>query len=192
MATTRKTTPKAAPKAAAAPAAKKSVQAVDAAVIAGQETVDTVVKTSTAVATKGVEKVVAMTEEQVAAAVKASKDAYKGYEEMVSFSKSNIDAVVEANEIFTTGIRQLNESLFKLAQIQMEEGIALAQKMASCESIGDVYALQSDAMKKQFVRNVEESRKIGDFSVKLAEKAGQPITKRLTIAVDTMTKPIAA
>lgn len=79
MATTRKTTPKAAPKAAAAPAAKKNVQAVDAAVIAGQETVDTVVKTSTAVATKGVEKVVAMTEEQVAAAVKASKDAYKGY-----------------------------------------------------------------------------------------------------------------
>jgi len=188
MATTRKTTPKA----AAAPAAKKSVQAVEATVIASQETVDTVVKTSTAVATKGVEKVVAMTEEQVAAAVKASKDAYKGYEEMVSFSKSNIDAVVEANEIFTTGISQLNESLFKLAQIQMEEGIALAQKMASCESIVDVYALQSDAMKKQFVRNVEESRKIGDFSVKLAEKAGQPITKRLTVAVDTMTKPIAA
>ncbi len=192
MTTTRKTTPKAAPKAATAPAAKKSVQAVDAAVINGQETVDTVVKTSTAIATKGVEKVAAMTEEQVAAAVKASKDVYAGYEEMASFSKSNIDAVVEANAIFTTGMRELNESLFKLAQTQMEEGIALAKKMAGCESFDEVYALQSDAVKKQFVRSVEESRKIGDFSVKLAEKAGQPITKRLTVCVDTMAKPIAA
>lgn len=191
MATTSKTTTKATPKAAATPAPKK-VQAVDAAVMTGQETVDTVVKTSTAVAKKGVEKAVAMTEEQVAVAVKAGKDAYKGYEDMIAYSKSNYDAVVKANEIFAGGMRAFNQTLYNLVQSQLEANMALAHKVVGCDNFADAYALQSDAVKKSFVSGIEESRKLGDFTVKLAEEAGKPIAERVSITVDLITTPMTA
>ncbi|MEQ8321388.1 MAG: phasin family protein [Rhodospirillales bacterium] len=186
MATAKKTTTtKTAPKAA-------TVEPVEAAVKAGQETVETIVKTNTAVAQKGVEKAVAMSEEQFAAAAKASADAYKGYEDMIAFSKSNIEAIVESNEILTVGVKEINSSIFKLAQSNMEETVALAQKMMGCTSIAEVVELQSDVAKAQYEKAVAESRKLSDQSLKLAEKASKPIAERLTIAVETLSKPIAA
>ena len=165
MATAKKTTStKTEPKAA-------TVEPVEAAVKAGQETVETIVKTNTAVAKKGVEKAVAMSEEQFAAAAKAGADAYKGYEDMIAFSKSNIEAIVESNEIFTVGVKEINSSIFKLAQSNMEETVALAQKMMTCTSIAEVVELQSDVAKAQYEKAVAESRKLSDQSLKLAEKA---------------------
>ena len=85
-------TKKAAPKAAV-----KATETVEAAVAAGKETVETVVKASTEAATKGVEKAVAVSQEQVAAAVKAGSDAFKNYEDVIAFGKENVDALLLAN-----------------------------------------------------------------------------------------------
>lgn len=191
--TTKKTTAK--PMAATAvDAAAKSAKmpAVDVAVQNGQETVDTMVKTSTAVAKKGVEKAVAMSEEQIAAVVKSSKDAVKGYEEMIDFSRSNIDAIVKSNEIMSEGVRGMSESYYKLAQEQIHDSVDLMQKLMNCKSPVEIYALQSDLVRKNFMRTVTESRKFTEQSAKLVEKAGKPIAERVTVAVDVLAKPIAA
>lgn len=190
MATAKKTTtPKAAPKQASAP---MTAVPVEAAVKAGQETVETIVKTNTQVAQKGVEKAVAMTEEQFAVAAKAGADAYKGYEDMVAFSKSNIEAMVQSNEIFSVGVKEINSTIYKLAQSNIEQTVALAQKMMSCTSLAEVVELQSDLAKTQYETAVEETRKLSDQTIKLAEKASKPLAERLTVAVETLSKPLAA
>ncbi|MBO6520896.1 MAG: phasin family protein [Rhodospirillales bacterium] len=191
MATTAKktTTTKAAPKAAPAPTA---VEPVETAVKAGQETVETIVKTNTEVAKKGVEKAVAMTEEQFAAAAKASADAYKGYEDMIAFSKSNIEAFVKSNEILSVGVKEINTAIYKLAQSNVEESVALAQKIMGCTSVAEVVELQSTVAKSQYDKAVAESRKLSDQTIKLAEKASKPIAEQVKIAVETLSKPLAA
>lgn len=185
MATAKKT--------AAKPAtAASAIEPVEAAVKAGQETVETIVKTNTAVAKKGVEKAVAMSEEQFAAAAKASAEAYKGYEDIIAFSKSNIEAFVKSNEILSSGVKEINTSIYKLAQSSVEETVALTQKMMSCTSFAEVVELQSDLAKTQYEKAVAESRKLSDQTIKLAEKASKPIAERMTVAVETLSKPLAA
>ena len=190
MATAKKTTTtKAAPKPVPAAA---TIEPVEAAVKVGQETVETIVKTNTEVAKKGVEKAVAFSEENFAAAAKASADAYKGYEDMIAFSKSNIEAIVKSNEILSSGVKEINSAIYKLAQSNVEETVALAQKMMGCSSLAEVVELQSDLAKAQYEKAVAESRKLSEQSYKLAEQASKPIAERVTIAVETLSKPIAA
>ncbi len=185
MATTKKPTEKAAPVA-------KAIEPVEAAVKASKETVETFVKTNTAVAKKGVEKAVAMSEEQYAVVAKASADAVKGYEDMVAFSKSNIDAIVKSNEILSSGVKEINSSIYSLAKSNLEQSVALAQKIMTCTTIAEIVELQSDVAKNQYTKAVEESRKLSDQTIKLAEQASKPIAERMTVAVETMSKPIAA
>jgi len=183
--TTTKTAPKSAPAAA-------TIEPVEAAVKAGQETVETIVKTNTEVAKKGVEKAVAMSEEQFAVAAKASAEAYKGYEDIVAFSKCNIEAIVKSNEILSSGVKEINSTIYKLAQSNVEETVALAQKMMGCSSLAEVVELQSDLAKTQYEKAVAESRKLSDQTIKLAEQASKPLAERITVAVETLSKPLAA
>ncbi len=153
---------------------------------------ETIVKTNTEVAKKGVEKAVAMGEEQFAAAAKVSADAYKGYEDMLAFSKSNIEAFVKTNEILSLGVKEINSSIYQLAQSSVEETVSLTQKMMGCTSFAEVVELQSDLAKTQYEKAVSESRKLSDQTIKLAEKASKPIAERITVAVETLSKPLAA
>lgn len=189
MATEKKTTAKSAPKPAPV---TKTVEPVEAAVNTGRETVETFVKTNTEVAKKGVEKAVAMSEEQFAVVAKAGADAAKNYEDMVMFSKSNIEAIVKSNEILSSGVTEINTSIYKLAQTNIEQTVALAQKIMTCTTIAEVVELQSDAAKSQYSKAVEESRKLSEQTIKLAEKASKPIAERVAITVETLSKPLAA
>jgi phasin family protein len=185
MATTKKPTSKEAP-------VSKTIEPVEAAVKASKESVETFVKTNTEVAKKGVEKAVAMSEEQYAVVAKASADAVKSYEDMVAFSKSNIDAIVKSNEILSSGVKEINTSIYSLAKSSIEQSVALAQKIMTCTSIAEIVELQSDVAKNQYTKAVEESRKLSSQTIKLAEEASKPIAERLTVAVEKLSKPIAA
>jgi len=177
------------------PAAKASpapVAPVEAAVKVSQEAVETIVKTNTEVTKKGVEKAVAMGEEQFAAATKAGAEAYKGYEDVIAFSKSNIDAFVKSNEIFSKGFKEINSSIMQLAQAHLEETVAVTQKLMGCKSVTEVVEIQSTVAKSQYEKAVVESRKISEQTVKFAESASKPIAERVMVAVDTLSKPLAA
>lgn len=194
MAATKKTTKTTkTTKSAAKPApAAKTVEPVEAAVKVGQEAVETLVKTNTEVAKKGVEKAVAMSEEQFAAAAKAGADAYKGYEDFVAFQKSNVDAMIKSNEILSSGVKEINTSVYKLAQTNFEQTVALAQKIMTCKSVVEIVELQSDLAQTQYTKTVAESRKLSEQTIKLAEEASKPIADRVTVAVETLSKPLAA
>lgn len=187
MATTKKVTAK-----TAKPATKETVAPVEAAVKVSQEAVEKIVKTNTEVAKKGVEKAVEMGEEQFAAAAKASADAYKGYEDVVAFSKSNIDAFVKSNEILSNGVKDLNTTIMQLAQANLDETVAIAQKLMGCKSVNEIVEIQSTVVKSQYEKAITESRKISEQTVKLAENASKPLAERVTVAVDTLSKPLAA
>lgn len=192
MAEAKKPTVTAKPDAAPAAKPSKTADVAETAVAAGKETVETVVKAGAEVAAKGVEKAVAMSQEQVAAVVKAGGDVFKNYEEVVTYGKDNVDALVKANNIMVKGVQDINKVLFAMAQKNMEESVAMTKKMFGCKSVDDVVKLQSDLMKTNYSKAFDESRKISDMAVKLAEEASAPIADRVTVAVEKVTKPLAA
>ncbi len=178
---------------AAAKKTKKATEQVEAAMAAGKETVETVVKATTEAATKGYEKAFAMTQEQVQAAVKNGTDAFKGYEDMVSFGKDNVEAVMVSGTILAKGIQDLNEMFFGLAQASLENSVNASKAIMACETVPEMVEIQNDLARENYNTFLSEGRKVSDMSAKVAEKALEPITHRVNTTVEKFAKqPIAA
>ena len=173
-------------------ATAKAPEPVEAVVAASQETVDQVVKASTEAATKSVEKAVEASQEQVAVVAKAGVDAFKAYEDAVAYGKDNFDAILKANALFTKGFQAINKEVFSIVQASFEENASVTKKVLACTTVQDVVALQSDTAQESYTKVIDQSKKITDMSVKIAEEAVVPLTKRVNVTVEKFSKPLAA
>ncbi len=171
---------------------KITKEAVEAAVNAGKETVESVVKAGTEAASQGVEQAVAMSQEQVAAAVKAGSEVFENYEDVIAFNKENFDAVVSANTSLVQGIQAFNTEFFAIAQASLEQNAKATQKFFACKSVQEVVAVQNDLVKSNYSAALDKSRKLSDLGVKVAENSTAPLAARVNVAVEKITKPLAA
>lgn len=198
MATSPKTTPAkkstkpAAAKKTPAPKTQPVVEPIEAAIKSNTETAKKIVKTSTDVAKQNVEKAADASKEQIATSAKVSADTFKGYEDMIALSKENIGAIVQSNSIYTKGFQEINETILKLVQSNVAQSVDYTHKIMSCTSIEAVVALQQEIATVQYTKTVEESKLLSEMTVKLAEKAAKPISERVNVTIETLSKPIAA
>ncbi|MGB0671772.1 MAG: phasin family protein [Rhodospirillales bacterium] len=165
---------------------------IEAAVSAGQETVEAAVKVSTEAATKSVEKAVAMTKENVAAAVKAGNDAVKNAEDLAAFGKENIEAVVASANIWTKGVQSYGQKVAELTKANVDESVAVAKKIFACKTPQEVIELQNAYAKSSYDKMVAETKALSDMLVKLSEEASKPVAARVELAVEKFSKPLAA
>lgn len=172
--------------------AMKTPEPMGAAVAAGKETMETVFKAGAEAASQGVEKAVAMSQEHVAAAIKAGSEAFKGYEDVVTYGKDNVDAVMKANAVFVKGMQDINKLLFGLAQATLDENVAATKKMLGCKSLKDALDMQADLAKACYTKAINDSRTLTDLSVKVAEDATAPLAKQVNVTVEKFTKQMAA
>lgn len=172
-----------------APLAEEAMKPVEAAVAAGKETLEAVVKAGTQAATKGYEQAVAMTQEQVE---KASSNVFKGYDEVASLGRDNMDAYVESTEAVARGFETLGKEFISFTQVSMEAGMAAARSLATAKSLGEVIELQRDYSRNSFDTLLTESAKLTDLSIALANEAMEPLQSRVTVTVEKIMKPLAA
>jgi phasin family protein len=114
--------------------------------------------------------------------------AMKSAEEMVAFSQGNMEAFVKASQIFTTGMQDISKHLAASTKHSSEEYVAFTKSLMGVKSVKEAVDLQSGFAKASVEKAVAETSKITDASVKLAEQAIAPITARLTLAVEKFGK----
>lgn len=170
----------------------KTPQPVEVVMTAGKEAVESAVRAGTEVAARNYEKVVAVTKEQVKSDVKAGSGVVKNYEDYSTFGKKNINAFVTSGTILVKGVQELNEVLFGLARKSMEDTVNANQAILGCKNFQEMVDVQSGLAKESYDKIVSVSRKVSDLSAKLAEDVMEPINDRVTLAVETLAKPIAA
>lgn len=198
MATPNKTTKKTTKSPTPAPAAKsaESTEPVDAAIEgvieANSATVSKIVDNSSQVAKQSIEKVTEVSKQNAKVAQKVKAETTKGYDDIVTFSKANIDAFVTSNEIMTKGVQQIGDTVFKLVQSKFAEGVDFTQKVLACKTPEELFELQQAAVSANYAKSVEETRILAEMSIKLAEEASKPISERVNVTIETLTKPIAA
>ena len=150
------------------------------------------VEASAKVAKKSVKKTTDASKEQIASSAKVGAETFKSYEDMIALSKENIEAIVQSNGIYSKGFQQINETFLKLVQDNVAQTVDYTKKIMTCTSIEDAVALQQELATAQYSKAVEESQLLSDMTVKLAEKASKPISDRVNVTIETLTKPIAA
>ncbi|NQU61978.1 MAG: phasin family protein [Rhodospirillales bacterium] len=115
-----------------------------------------------------------------------------GQENMEFAFKETIEAVMKSNAIFVQGVQDINTVIFGLAQAALEDSVAATKTIMGCKTPKDLIEVQADLAKTSYAKAMEDSRKISDMSVKVAEEFSKPIAKQVNATVEKFTKPIAA
>ena len=169
-------------------AADKVGEQVEAAVAAGKGTVETFVKTSSEVAGKATEDVLAATREHVdaayAAGVEAIKDneSLKTYREFAALGKGNLDALMASNATFVRAMGEAQKMWFGAARTTMEEGTNAARAMWGCKTLQELTDVQAGYVKETYAALLSEGRRLSEASVKLAEETLAPIAAQADVA----------
>ena len=110
--------------------------------------------------------------------------AFKTAEEFISFGQGNVEAVMQSGQIWAAGVQDLSKSFAGLAQAQMEQTVALWKAFSGVKSLKEAVDLQSSLARNSVETALNETGKLTDASMKLAEQAIAPITARVSLAVE--------
>lgn len=117
--------------------------------------------------------------------VKANMDkAVKSAEEMVSFSQGNFEALMKSGQVWAAGFQDLQKAMSASAQTQVEVAMGTFKAMSGVKSLKEAVELQSALARTSLETAMNETGKLTDVSMKLAEQAMAPITARVTLAVE--------
>jgi phasin family protein len=100
------------------------------------------------------------------------------------FTKGNVEAVVASSKIFATGLQEMGKSYVSESKGAFETMSAELKDLTTVKSPTEFFEKQSALMRKHFDAAVAASSKNSEAMLKLASEAFQPISTRVSLAVE--------
>ena len=104
------------------------------------------------------------------------------------FNKANLDAVVEGGKIFFAGAQDLVKSDVETGKTVVETVTADAKKMVAIKSPTELFQLQGELARRNFDAVVGYGSKRTEALVKLYNDAFAPISNRVSVAAEKISK----
>ena len=120
-------------------------------------------------------------QEKAKAAFEKGSSSFGDYND---FAKANVEAFVESGKILASGLQELTTALVSDSRAGFETLTAEVKELAAAKSPTDFLKLQNDLAKKHFDEAVSSASKASEALMKLANEAAQPISNRVSIAVE--------
>ncbi len=108
--------------------------------------------------------------------------------EVVTFSKGNVEAVVASGKILANGSKALGKDYIAESKGAFETLTGDLKSLAAVKSPTELFQLQGKLARRNFDAAVAFSSKSSESLVKLANEAFAPISNRVSIAVDKVSK----
>ncbi len=108
--------------------------------------------------------------------------------EMTDLAKGNVEAVVESGKVFAAGVQGFGKSMADEAKGAYETATADMKEMAAIKSPTELFQLQGKIMRRNFDLFVAATSKNTDAALKLANEAMAPISGRVNLAAEKLTK----
>ncbi len=148
------------------------------------------IEDAVATAKQNMEGLVKAQQEQVE---KASAQILKSYDELSVLTKGNVDAVVKSGTIVAKGAEEAGKQVAAFTQSSMEKGVSNAKALLAVKTIQELFELQNAFAKASLDALVSESTKLQELTVKVANEALVPLSARMNVAVEALSKkPLAA
>jgi phasin family protein len=106
--------------------------------------------------------------------------------DMGTFTKGNVEAMVESSKILATGLQEMGKSYVAETKTVVETMTAEIKDLASVKSPTEFFEKQNAMMRKQFDAAMAATSKNSEAMLKLASEAFQPISNRVSLAVEKM------
>lgn len=151
-------------------------------------------------ATKAIEDVVTQAKQNLEGYVKTQQEQFekassqflKSYEELTVLSKQNVDAFVASGTIVAKGAETAGKQVAAFTQSSLEKNVAAGKAVLAVKSIRELIDLQNSYFKSSLDALVAEGTKLQELSVKVTNEALAPISARVNVAVEKLTKPAVA
>ena len=130
--------------------------------------------------------------EMAATAQERVKSAYASAGEFAGefgeFNKANLDAVVASGKIFFTGAQEMARENVETGKTVVETVTADAKKMVAVKSPTELFQLQGELVRRNFDAVVGYGSKRTEAWVKLYNDAFAPISNRVSVAAEKISK----
>ncbi len=182
---TRRTRPAAAKKAPAKPTTAKPAAPAPTVTELKEKIMATKTTDFTAMMSKSMNEAVA---EMQAKAQEAYDKGTSMVSEMTEAAKGNVEAVVESGKIMAAGMQDMGKTYADEAKSAYETLTADMKEMAGVKSPTELFQLQGKIMRRNFDALVASSSKNTEAAMKLANDIVAPISARVNVAVEKMSK----
>lgn len=108
--------------------------------------------------------------------------------EATEFTKGNLEAVVESGKILAAGMQDMGKTVVADVRSDFEEATAAVKSMTAIKSPTEFFQFQSELLRKSFDTMMARGSKNSEAVVKLANDAFQPISNRVSVAMDKVKK----
>lgn len=121
-----------------------------------------------------------------------AKDAYEkgtsAMSDITDFAKGNVEAIVESSKIMAGAVQDMGKTCAEEAKSAYETMTADLKDMAAIKSPTELFQLQGKIMRRNFDAFVATGSKNSDSMMKLASDAFAPITSRVNLAAEKISK----
>lgn len=104
------------------------------------------------------------------------------------FAKGNVEAVVASGKILSSGLQDIGTTLVAETRSAFDAMTADAKELAAAKSPTEFFQLQSALVRKQFDGAVAQASKSTEAWLKLANDTFAPLSNRVTLAVEKVSK----
>lgn len=97
-------------------------------------------------------------------------------EEVARQATRNLEVITETTSILISGLQEVSREWLELAQQRLKNNAEALTKLANCRSLPDLAAVQSEIVRENLHQMIDNTRKIAEHSVQVAQRAAQPLT----------------
>ena len=108
--------------------------------------------------------------------------------EATEFAKGNVEAIVESGKIFSEGLQEIGKTYVDEAKSAFETATADFKEIAAIKSPTELFQLQGKLARRNFDSLVAFSSKSSEAFVKLANEGFAPLSSRVSLAADKVSK----
>jgi phasin family protein len=108
--------------------------------------------------------------------------------EVNEFTKGNVEAVVESGKILASGLQDLGATMVADSRSAFETLTAEVKDLAAVKTPAEFFSLQGALARKNFDTAVAQASKSTEAFLKLANEVMTPISGRVTLAVEKVSK----
>jgi phasin family protein len=120
---------------------------------------------------------------------KAAYDKLQAYAgEATELAKGNVDAIVESGKILGAGVQDFARGEVEAAKGAFETATADVKAMVAVKSPAELFKLQGEIARRNFDAMVARASKNAEVSMKLANDAFAPISSRISVVAEKVSK----
>jgi phasin family protein len=131
-------------------------------------------------------------EKNMEQATRTAETFFKAAEEAAEFGRGNLEAVAKSAQLWTSGVQDLGRQYVTVAQGMADQAMEIAKALAAVKSLKEAADLQTTYAKSTLEKTLAETARLQEATVKLAEAANAPLTQRMQLAMEKITRPVAA